>query len=280
MITLFLFLANTFNISAVSISLLESNVEDIEPGAFGNIKTIMIRGNNLPVIKKDAFTNSYVSSLILSLNKIEHIEAGAFVAMESLQYLDIKENLLQTFDVNAIFGGVVKLKMLNLQYNKIKRIENNFLTLMPELEILNISSNALEFIGDEVFEDLHAMETIDLSNNNLRLLHGNDKASKNNLQHLFLHNNNLTFLSTEFLAKLNNVKNVTLANNSWQCPCMENIDEWMKKNQINDVCEDEIHGCVDNGEVCYFDLEKSKYSSKNSEGSCNRKFPQRHYNYS
>lgn len=260
-----LFTAHTFNLTAKELSLYSCNVKDIQPEAFGNIDQIDLGGNKLKTIKKHFFTSPFIKVLYLFHNDINHIENSAFTLLENLKLLDLRGNKLKSFHGSDVLGENSNLKILTLEENEIEDVSsfNN----MPQLEVLNMSSNYLKVVDDNCFYQLSNLKVLDLSNNQIQRISETSIPFPNSLNYLFLHDNNMKFLTDLLLNRLSVIGNITLANNPWQCKCLEHIQDWMKIQNVMDLCGNDIM-CENEEDECRFDVEKTIYGKNKNKKTC------------
>ncbi|MGJ7514032.1 NEL-type E3 ubiquitin ligase domain-containing protein [Pseudomonas baetica] len=132
--------------------------------AFGELRTLVLNGNDLQALPESVQGMSTLERLELSANDIADPQTlyRSLAANERLRYLDLGFNLLEAFDATRL----PQLEALDLR--------NNRLTAWPEgalritrLRNLNLSSNDLTSIPTEALDGSHdlLMSGIDVSDN-------------------------------------------------------------------------------------------------------------------
>lgn len=114
---------------------------------------------NAPVGKK-------LQILYLSYNNLRSFPTdGSLQKMKKLAMLDCYDNDIETL---APFGKDIKFATLNLSYNRIKEIPEDFCGFTNDVESLNFSNNELEYIPN-IFDasSVHVMGSIDFSYNQI-----------------------------------------------------------------------------------------------------------------
>ena len=136
-----------------------------------NLHLLSIQNYQLNALKPFQFLRmSKLQKLVLSNNKMTHIDENAFKGLEkSLEVLNLDSNLLETVPVAAI-RNLVSLNKLSLSQNRIKTIHANSFGSLRSLEALDLSYNLLRkmdknSIGGSARQSL---KSIQLQNNELK----------------------------------------------------------------------------------------------------------------
>jgi Leucine-rich repeat (LRR) protein len=95
-------------------------------------------------------------------NKIEFIEANAFVNLRGLNYLTIANNKLTKIAKNN-FNPLFSLTRLNLSNNYISHIENGSFQNLNKLIFLDLSFNSFKSIENNVFYGLFSLKSLYLN---------------------------------------------------------------------------------------------------------------------
>ncbi|KAJ3641478.1 hypothetical protein Zmor_027985 [Zophobas morio] len=197
------------------------NIEEIEPGAFKNVKlkeALSLQSNNIKEIRRGVFNDVQVPVLILSYNLIAYIDYHAFDNMT--------------------------LKSIHLDHNKLPRINPFWFRHTPKLIKLNFQHNLIEQVPEFAFqmEKLNAPR-IDLSHNQIREVSGDAFANTKRLDFLSLAFNRLESLERNWLKGVKvNVLDIShnrlrclrdelagpfstnfIDKNPWSCGCLQDM---------------------------------------------------------
>ncbi|XP_071814043.1 uncharacterized protein [Apostichopus japonicus] len=121
----------------------------------------------------------------------------------------------------------VQLRVLDLSYNKLQVLPNNFFTEDHKLEIFNLSNNYLNRVGNGAFNGLQHLRVLDLERNELRTIP----------EDVFLPLTNVISSQGE----------IYLSRNRWKCDCTlwgfmawfldhQNTVSWRSTNDEETVC--------------------------------------------
>ena len=106
-----------------------------------------------------------LTGLDLSVNKIEHIEPGAFENMKGLQALYLQDNNIKVVN-SSMFKGLEALESLTLSGNPVDKITNGLCNEMPVLQTLDIGGNddgyAKHLIEPGAFSACSELQTLTL----------------------------------------------------------------------------------------------------------------------
>uniref|UniRef100_A0A3B4ASP1 Uncharacterized protein n=1 Tax=Periophthalmus magnuspinnatus TaxID=409849 RepID=A0A3B4ASP1_9GOBI len=125
----------------------------------------------------------------------------AFFSLSFLEKLDLSWNLLTTVpeDFSWSMSG---LKELRLEHNNLRRIPQNSFQSLDSLEKLDLSYNELEAVGPGVLRGLSRLRQLYLQNNRLSVVQRGSMDMLPGLEVLDLSNNNVSHIDTEALAPL------------------------------------------------------------------------------
>lgn len=175
------------------------------------LELLQLNNNQITEIPEKIKYLKSLTSLWLSYNKIHIIHHN--ISKRSLLKLYLDHNNLQIFD----FTGLIELKELNLQYNRIHAIKIS----IDEMQLLHIkeidlSYNQLTCLpeGIQLFKHL---EKLNLNNNHIKSLPkslSDNFCCFNSLEHLSLFQNELDEISYE-INILRNLKYLNLGKNKF-----------------------------------------------------------------
>lgn len=224
----------------------DSGIEEIESGSFKNspnLSHIDLRRNNLERISNGVFTGLSVRILQFGQNRIREIEDGAFDNMQNLLILDLKNNNIEVIPVNW-FKSTTKIAQLNLEGNSIQALPANVFKNMRQSGVntplsIYLENNKIEFIDEAAFDGLEKLNKLTLHKNKITILNGNVFSKISHINGMTLHRNKMECInnSLQFLKK---VTAITLAQNSWDCTCLENIQNFYSENDMQDPNVDSL----------------------------------------
>ena len=141
---------------------LDDNVE------LKKVETLNLDKNYLIDVDIEKITRSFpsLSNLALRDNIIEHLKNAGRVEIESILDINIGNNSLQSIS-ELTFSGLLHLKFLHLDYNRIHVIHKKAFASLYNLKFLWLQFNQLLVVQSSWFRDLNSLETLDLSNNKI-----------------------------------------------------------------------------------------------------------------
>ncbi|XP_076178791.1 leucine-rich repeat domain-containing glycoprotein 150 isoform X1 [Ptiloglossa arizonensis] len=165
--------------------------------------------NGVTKLKRTAFTKMQNLNFInLKNNKLRAIDGVIFNGLESLEEVDLSNNLLSEIPVDLFDNNGVetlriagnnltrlstiqasKLTLLDASNNKIKIIAKDDLAGMPLLDQLFISSNGLKRIHEHAFANFEQLTYLDISDNKLTSLTEHHLRTNSRLQTLLMNDN-------------------------------------------------------------------------------------------
>ncbi|XP_068120818.1 transforming growth factor beta activator LRRC32 [Hyperolius riggenbachi] len=236
-------------------------IMDIEAGSFDrllHLRKINLVMNSITCISE--FNLSQLESLNLSKNSIQTFHTSESEEEYSLKYVDLSDNKLIHFPIlpsinnlislnlsmnlisfdkssydelawldeerlsNATMVNLLNLTYLDLSYNNIQSIPEEFFGAVPMLKFLNLSHNCFEYFSLGPTTTMKLLEELDLSSNSIK----NISLAENSLpalKRLHLQNNQLKFVDSNVFQKLPSVvfvnlqsNNVDLCGVSWETP--------------------------------------------------------------
>ncbi|XP_066246926.1 protein artichoke-like [Euwallacea similis] len=224
-----------------SFILVSAKLKEIPQMTFRGLNKLIaleLEDNQISEIPSYIFHGLGLMKLNLKANRIKSVTDYTFAGLEStLSELDISENKLQSFPMNAL-GRLEKLRHLRLSWNEIKSISfdnynshldsllyldlsfNFFQSVNREtfevcraLRTLSLYYNVIERVHEEAFHMLHQLEKLDLSHNKIVYLHPKTFRQNKRLNMIDLSHNHLHYISGLF-ALLPNLKEVLLSENN------------------------------------------------------------------
>lgn len=147
-------------LSLDKLSLKGNNLTHIWRTYFSGVKRIIsldVSHNQITDITSGAFQSFRESIYVLKLNnnKINHVHAGMFQGMTSLQVLDLAKNLINQIDNNG-FSDLKSLTELNLHKNKLQSIQGDIIQGLTLLRKLFLDCNPMKIVtGFNMMQPIH-----------------------------------------------------------------------------------------------------------------------------
>ncbi|KAG8545274.1 hypothetical protein GDO81_021148 [Engystomops pustulosus] len=102
--------------------------------------------NNIQFIAEDVFTTMPMLKLVnLSRNCLQSFQFGDKVKLNSLEELDLSENLIQNMTLGP--GSLTSLQVLHLQNNQLRVVESGTFQHLPSITNINLQNNNVELCG-------------------------------------------------------------------------------------------------------------------------------------
>ncbi|XP_076435821.1 uncharacterized protein LOC143275527 [Babylonia areolata] len=155
----------------------------------------------------------YLRTLVLTRNRLESVDDGAFQSLTGLDTLLMNDNYLREVS-DDMFMGLVVLKRLDLSRNRlVELISRSFLPL-KNLEVLNLAWNEIEHVEDDAFVGLYRLQTLLLTGNRLMAVNGNQFRPLYSLMNLMLDNCSIQVVEFHTFSPLTRLTRLSLAHNS------------------------------------------------------------------
>ncbi|KYB27889.1 hypothetical protein TcasGA2_TC032777 [Tribolium castaneum] len=159
------------NLTLQKVSLVNNNIEVIEPGVLSlgsKIEIMDLSDNKIEVIENFVFRFWFkgagvTKTLILRNNRISYIQVNSFPETLKILYLD--GNKLREIQ-DGVIQPLSELLELSLSRNQLYKVPN--LSNATQLQFLNLSFNNLETVNNATFQNLTRISLIDLSNNKIK----------------------------------------------------------------------------------------------------------------
>ncbi|KFD69160.1 hypothetical protein M514_02961 [Trichuris suis] len=144
---------------------------EVMPGYEQELTRLDFRRNFIHRIESGVFDHMInLHTLLLSHNKIKHLELGVFDNMDfGLTFLDLNHNLLENLD-DAPFSSLTELKYLYLDENPLTSLSNVSFDGLGNLIELSIENARLSEISTNAFLSLKSLELLSLKNNLLEVV--------------------------------------------------------------------------------------------------------------
>uniref|UniRef100_A0A8C4QPU1 Slit homolog 2 (Drosophila) n=1 Tax=Eptatretus burgeri TaxID=7764 RepID=A0A8C4QPU1_EPTBU len=124
---------------------------------------LRFNNNELTVLKATGLFRKLkeVKRLIVSNNKISHIEVGAFEGASGITELQLSGNHLESVQA-GMFQGLRQLKTLMLRSNKLTCINNASFVGLTSVRLLSLYDNQITTISPDAFSSMHSLSTLNL----------------------------------------------------------------------------------------------------------------------
>lgn len=171
--------------------------------------------NNLPDPDRSTFeglTNSSVTTLDLSKNRIFALQQGVFSQLKEVAIIDVSQNRVNQIHRNAFQGLQGHLEVLNLSRNLLGEIYSYTFASLTNLQVLDLSYNHIGALGYGSFGGLPNLKALHLTGNSLREL--GFPASLPRLDYLLLNDNKLMPSSVGSLTRFaRNIMHLSIQDN-------------------------------------------------------------------
>ncbi|KAJ0176900.1 hypothetical protein K1T71_006909 [Dendrolimus kikuchii] len=142
-----------------------------------------------------------INILDLSHNVLETISAAFIESVGPfLRQLILSYNRLTHID-GTRFGAIPNLEILDLQYNNISAMKKKYFADTTTVQIFDLSNNRLAQLSVEQFHNMRRLRQLHLNSNELRSL-PRDSFKNTILEHLDLSNNQLTIFPSSTLSQV------------------------------------------------------------------------------
>jgi Leucine-rich repeat (LRR) protein len=183
------------------------------------ISLLDLSDNQISAISPNAFQGASIETLELKRNKLETLGPETFESLGgSLVSLELNHNSLdktETRVLNIIFARLVKLRNLNLGFNKLTRAPD--LSKLAHLANLNLVNNHIETLLDPVTGHSllpSSLNNLNLEHNHLTEIDESTFGHLKHLKHLSLQHNRISQISEKAFAHMGFLINLNLAKNN------------------------------------------------------------------
>ncbi|NXD22198.1 LRTM1 protein, partial [Spelaeornis formosus] len=135
-----------------------------------------------------------------------------------IQILQLQNNRIWRINQNA-FTATPLLKILDLSNNSLSSVAPGAFQKLRYLQVLNLTRNLIHYIENKTFSFLPHLKELDLSSNSIIRLPETFGNSTGNITLLSVKHNKLQKIERILLESLPNLKVVLFKDNPWQCNC-------------------------------------------------------------
>lgn len=193
-----------------------SMVGDKALNGLKELQILDLSSNKIVALPTDLFKDpaQSIQEIYLQNNSISVLSPGLFSKLEQLQALDLSQNQLTSAWVNReTFSGLIRLVLLNLEKNKITKLESEIFSDLYTLQILNLRHNQLEIIAADTFSPMNNLHTLLLSHNKIKYLDAYSLNGLYALSLLSLDNNDLKGVHPEAFRNCSSLQDLNLNGN-------------------------------------------------------------------
>lgn len=166
--------------------------------------------NQIEIMELD---NSNFNKLEIINRQIRFLHPDMFRGLGKIKLIDLNFNIITKLEEN-VFRGLFELETLILLKNKIEFIPATTLRDLKSLKTVTFRENHLKRVDERTFEGLTNLEVIYLYYNQLKSLPANLFKGLTGLRDLYLGGNFLTRLDVNLFRGLSNLKELYLSHNS------------------------------------------------------------------
>nr|ANG08900.1 toll family protein LongTollB [Parasteatoda tepidariorum] len=202
-----------------NISFSDNHISQMSPYALIGLQRLQfidLSNNKLSEFHPHFFHHSTeLREILLRNNSIAGFPSALFRSLSQLSHLDVSHNII--FDLHFLldsFKNPNKLNVLNLSYNRVRRIEGTPFQTLVNLHVLNLKDNYIEYIAEKALSHLISLTDLDLTNNKLRLIEAETFYGLLNLKQLLLTNNHMELIHSDAFTNLTHLHSLSLKNNS------------------------------------------------------------------
>lgn len=233
-------LSGVFNINNLKIINLSfnkfSSMNQVSLEGTYQIQSVNMSSNSLTNIEINETWNN-ISILDLTSNAISHVDKlpinlsvlnisknalTSFSVSQNLIELDLRSNLLKTFDFNLInttmnklnlqnnqvsvlFGNYCSIKDINLSHNNLNSVPCDCSNISSKVESLNLAGNVISYLMPQTISELHNLIKLNLESNQIKIIKTGTFVSLQKLLYLNLSHNAIQSFE---IGSIDNIKNL------------------------------------------------------------------------
>lgn len=184
-----------------------NNFTYLSMSSFNNVSsgevtfTLNVSRNGIRRIDGDRVTSLAINIFDGSYNELSEVPSGFFIAVEtSIRQIILSFNKIVHIQ-NKAFGEAANLEILDLHNNNIITVKRKSFGDLISLQILDLSHNLISQLSVEQFYNLNKLRYLKLSHNNLRLL-PRDIFKNTFIEHLDMNNNDISLFPVTALSQI------------------------------------------------------------------------------
>uniref|UniRef100_A0A2S2R5K6 Chaoptin n=1 Tax=Sipha flava TaxID=143950 RepID=A0A2S2R5K6_9HEMI len=233
------------NHTLFELHIVNSKLAEFPSGAFkilGNLKVLNLDKHAIFNIPTNAFTSSQLPTRLEKLHitngKLTSLSPDSLGPCKKLKYLDLQGNRLEKLQKNQ-FKGLRDLETLDISNNNITKIDSSHFSDLTKLVSINLANNSLPSVTRGAFARNTLLRILNLSSNKLTRLDSELFRGLRFLRRLYLSDNEISQVDRGTFSSMMRIGTIDLARNR-----MKIIDYQMFSGQnyveIIDVSENQI----------------------------------------
>lgn len=191
-----------------------------------SLKIVNLSNNNITIVSENAFkTIKKLVKLNLSNNSIKLLPSSIFNSLTNLDEINLANNQLNFDLTNEIFLKQKNLKVLNVGFNQLTKIDKIIFSELINLQILNLEFNQIRSIVNSSFFNLINLKLLILTGNKMKRIDSHHFNGLATLNQLFLDSNHIEHIHQRSFVDLVNLNELSLNQNRLIVTpnCFENL---------------------------------------------------------
>ncbi|XP_050439056.1 relaxin receptor 2 [Adelges cooleyi] len=218
---------NVVNMAFVNNTILLTNDSFDE---YTNLKVLSLHHNSLTRIPPFVFAHqNQLQWIFLLQNKLEELEPNALYGLTNLEQLHADHNRLALLNTdswlhltnldlsnnmlslkNVCLPRLPSLRVMNLQSNRIERLDKCLLANLPSLADLDLSFNAISFIDERAFVNQTRLLELNLTNNHIMTVTPSMFWPLTSIDKFSLAYNPVKYIHRDVYKSMSNLKSLSL----------------------------------------------------------------------
>jgi Leucine-rich repeat (LRR) protein len=187
--------------------------EKTETVAPDTIEKVIFYGDEVQTIPVSVFTTfPNLVGLRISEEKVRLIKPKTFINAQHLKILDLEYHRIKRLEANS-FEGLAKVEHLILSYGSISQIDVGAFNGLDNLEVLYLYNNKLKSVSSGIYQNLPKLKRISLSHNLISQLDENTFSNCENLLVVTVFDNDLETLPGALFKNNKGLKYVNFSRN-------------------------------------------------------------------
>lgn len=214
------------------INLQHNSISSLPDGLFSSntmLGTIDLSYNSISLVANTTFSSHSTVYLNLGHNKLENLN---FRLPQSLENLELSFNSIAYIAQDFLFG-MTALKSLSLENNNLKSLPVGCFKDLNKLKILSLARNKLKLFKQGTFTGLRAIQILRIANNSLQNTFGLITHSLESLYTLDIENNLISEIDVQDLkGVLRNLKKINFRGNVLNCTHLKTVFTQLVDKQV------------------------------------------------
>ncbi|KAB0805031.1 hypothetical protein PPYR_02001 [Photinus pyralis] len=177
-------------------------------------EVVILTGNKIENIEKGAFSGCTCTDLYLNENRLTTVTPDIWEGLQVHSILSLSKNEISSY--GGAFVNCTDLGLrLDLDHNKIKDLPDSGFEGLTRVVTLSLNDNLIQKVDEASLVGLPKLYTLGLHNNQIEELHEECFSSLPRLSDLFLGANKLNFLKPELLKHNSRLFQLVMPNNNF-----------------------------------------------------------------